>query len=375
VAANVLLVAAAGIAGVGPFVGKMGALPKRPHEAPISLWLGPVALAALGLLFGLLPVLAEPLLAAASAAVFGGPVTFGLALWHGFNAVLALSVVTLVAGAGAYGVRVALRQAATRADLGPRWGPARGYALVLVGLDWLARRLTRLLQNGSLHHYLVTVVVATVGLVVAALTYRGPLLRSIDWPDVAPYEASLAALILLAALVAVLTSSRLGAVAALGLVGYGVTLIYLQFGAPDLAMTQVLIETLTVILFVLVVYFLPRFARLSARRTRARDALIALAAGGLMTTLVLIASGIRFDPVIPDYYAAQSYLAGHGRNVVNVILVDFRALDTLGEITVLSLAALGVYALLKLRPAQERAAKATESRNRDGAGTEARWDR
>jgi multicomponent Na+:H+ antiporter subunit A len=272
--------------------------------------------------------------------------------------VLVLSALTLAAGAGAYGVRGTLRRAAAGADLGPRLGPARGYELALAGLHGLARGLTRRLQNGSLHHYLVTIVVTAVGLVAIALTYRGPLLGALRWPDVAPYEAILAALILLAALVAVLTTSRLGAVVALGLVGYGVALIYLLFGAPDLAMTQVLIETLTVILFVLVVSFLPRFSILSGARARIRDALIALAAGGLMTTLVLVASGIRFDPAIPDFYANQSVPGGHGRNIVNVILVDFRALDTLGEITVLSLAALGVYALLKLRPAEDRAARA-----------------
>jgi multicomponent Na+:H+ antiporter subunit A len=376
VVASILLVAAAGSVGVGPFTGPLRPSPKgdaspgRPHEAPVSLWLGPVILAAAGLLVGLLPALVDPLLDAAATAVLGRPVPVVLALWHGFNAVLALSVLTLAGGALAYARRGALRRAAAWADLGPRWGPARGYALGLAGLHALARGLTRRLQNGSLHHYLATIVVAMVGLEGVALAYRGPLLGAWRWPDATVYEVGLAALILLAALVAVFTTSRLGAVVALGVVGYGVTLIYLLFGAPDLAMTQVLIETLTVILFVLVVSFLPRFTVLSGARARIGDALVALAGGGLMTTLVLIASGIRFDPAIPDFYAEQSLPGGHGRNVVNVILVDFRGLDTLGEITVLSLAALGVYGLLKLRPPQDRPDKDRPARTSLGGRTE-----
>jgi multicomponent Na+:H+ antiporter subunit A len=115
-------------------------------------------------------------------------------------------------------------------------------------------------------------------------------------------------------------------------------------------MTQVLIETLTVILFVLVLYHLPRFAILSSRRTRIRDTLIAGTAGALMSALTLAAFAVRNEVPLSDFFGATSYPDAHGRNVVNVILVDFRALDTLGEITVLALAALGIYALLRLRP-------------------------
>jgi multicomponent Na+:H+ antiporter subunit A len=156
-------------------------------------------------------------------------------------------------------------------------------------------------------------------------------------------------LILLAALAAALSGSRLAAVAALGVVGYGVALLYVIFGAPDLAMTQLSIETLTVILLVLVLYHLPRFAAQSSRGARTRDTVVAVAVGGLMATLVWLAGAVQFQPPISPYFADKSVPEAHGRNVVNVILVDFRALDTLGEITVLALAGLGVYALLKGR--------------------------
>jgi multicomponent Na+:H+ antiporter subunit A len=164
----------------------------------------------------------------------------------------------------------------------------------------------------------------------------------------------LAALILLACPVATFTSSRLGAVTALGVVGYSIALLFILFGAPDLAMTQFLIETLMVILFVLVFYFLPRFTILSSARERWRDAVVALLAGALMTAITLVATDVTFYPPISRYFAEQSVPAAHGRNIVNVILVDFRALDTLGEITVLGVAGVGVFALLKLKAAKER---------------------
>jgi multicomponent Na+:H+ antiporter subunit A len=173
-------------------------------------------------------------------------------------------------------------------------------------------------------------------------------------PDVRIYELLIAGVILVATIVVTQAQSRLAAVAALGTIGYGIALLYIFFGAPDLAMTQFAIETLTVLLFVLVIYRLPRFASISSRAARARDAIIAIGAGAMMTLLVLI---VTADPQqttgLTSYFAENSVTLAKGRNIVNVILVDFRALDTLGEIVVLAVAAAGVYSLLKLRPARE----------------------
>jgi multicomponent Na+:H+ antiporter subunit A len=119
-------------------------------------------------------------------------------------------------------------------------------------------------------------------------------------------------------------------------------------------MTQILIETVTLILLVLILYHLPKFSELSGRAARTRDALIALAAGGLMTVLILVANSAEHFPPISEFFIENSVPLAHGRNIVNAILVDFRGLDTFGEITVLSLAAIGVYALLKLRKQSEK---------------------
>jgi len=136
----------------------------------------------------------------------------------------------------------------------------------------------------------------------------------------------------------------------MGMVGYGMAMLFTFFGAPDLAMTQLVIETLTVILMALAFYHLPSFQHGSSMRTRSADLAIAIGGGVVVTLLVLAALDVQTPTPVSDYYLEHSYQHAHGRNIVNVILVDFRALDTLGEITVLTIAALGATALLKLRP-------------------------
>jgi multicomponent Na+:H+ antiporter subunit A len=175
------------------------------------------------------------------------------------------------------------------------------------------------------------------------------------WPsndlNLHPGELGIAVLIVLATLMAVRSRSLLGAVAALGAVGYSVAMIYLTYGAPDLAMTQFLIETLTVILFVLVFYRLPQFKDVGSRRARFGSACVALLGGGLITALVLMTAGIQLHHPISGYFMDAAVSGAHGRNLVNIILVDFRGLDTLGETTVLGIAAIGVYAVIKLKKA------------------------
>lgn len=324
--------------------------PKEEHKVgkiPRSLWLAPALLSGLSLLFGLVPrVVSGMLVGPAVSTALGNDTEVHLGLWHGFSLPLFLSVATLWAGIGLYAFRRSVRALGR-----PRWpwGPARLYVAALDGLLRLARGQTRLLQSGYLRYYLTIVVLFTAGLAGYTLVSR----RGLHWPadivSVRFYEAGLAVLILVAAIYATISPSRLGAVAALGAAGYGVALLYLLFGAPDLAVTQFLIDSLTVILFVLVLYHLPHFARLSSRRARLRDIAVGLLAGVVMALLVISAVGVHLQPSISAYFAENALLKAHGRNVVNVILVDFRGLDTLGEITVLATAGIGVYALLKLR--------------------------
>ncbi len=349
VLAGLFFVFVAGAVGVAPFWGKPKQTPKSAHEAPFSMWFAPMTLAGLSLLIGIFPVpVSGFLVSPAVSAAIGEATTVKLKLWHGVNTAFILSMSTLLIGAGLFAVRDSIRRGLSK--LTWRWGPSFFYERSLDGLNTLARGQTRFLQNGYLRFYLFTVVFAGTGLAGFTLFARD----GFHWPekvlDIRFYEAMLAVLILCGAFFATISRSRLGAVASLGVAGYGVSLIYLLFGAPDLAMTQFLIESLTVILFVLAFYHLPQFTQLSSRRTRLRDIFIALLAGGVMTTLVLSAVGIQLHDSISPYFAQNALPLAHGRNIVNVILVDFRGIDTLGEITVLSIAAVGVYALLKLNP-------------------------
>ncbi|MBN2119228.1 MAG: putative monovalent cation/H+ antiporter subunit A [Anaerolineales bacterium] len=347
VLAGLSFVFVAGVVGVGPFWGKQKQTPKSPHEAPLSMWLGPAILAGLSLLLGIFPnSISRFLISPAASGAIGESTSVKLALWHGVNPAFVLSVATILIGAGLFAARHPIRSGLSR--FAWRWGPSFFYDRSLDALNALARGQTRLLQSGYLRFYLFAIILTVTGLAGFTLFTRGGLPVPVAVSEVRFYEAALALLILLAAFVATVSWSRLGAVAALGVAGYGVALIYLLFGAPDLAMTQFLIESLTVILFVLAFYHLPHFAQLSSRTARVRDGLIALLAGGLMTSLVLSAVDAQLHPSISGYFVENALPLAHGRNIVNVILVDFRGIDTMGEITVLGIAAIGVYALLKL---------------------------
>jgi multicomponent Na+:H+ antiporter subunit A len=258
-----------------------------------------------------------------------------------------LSILTLLAGAILFLIQKPLRSALAWAAA--PYGMDSLYRAVLSGLNALARGQTRILQNGYLRVYLLAIMVTTVGLAGFTMIWQEGFHLPETVTPPAFWEIALGILILAAAFTAIRSRSRLGAVAALGVTGYSVALIFLMFGAPDLAMTQFAIETLTVVLFVLVIYRLPAFRPISKAGTRLRDAAIALTMGGIMTTLVLIiTSEATFNSILTPFFAENSYVLAKGHNVVNVILVDFRGFDTMGEITVLSIAAIGVYALLKL---------------------------
>ena len=347
---STVFVAAAGIIAIRPFFGKKSETLERAHEAPPRLCLPPMLLAGLGILFGIMPSLVEgPLVRAAVQAIVRESVNFDLALWHGFNLPLALSALSLACGAALYAARRHAHDAAVRLQVTLAWGPQHWYNHLLAGMNRVAQRQTQFLQNGYLRFYLLIIVAATVALAVTKLfSAIGAIDVTSDF-DVRFYEWIVAGLIPAGALTAIMSRSRLGAVAALGVVGYSVGFIFVLFSAPDLAMTQFMVETLTVILFVLVFYHLPRFTAFSTRMELLRDTVTALAFGALITIIVSIGAGIQLYPKISDYFIENSLPLAHGRNVVNAVLVDFRGFDTFGEITVLAVAAVGVYALLKQR--------------------------
>jgi multicomponent Na+:H+ antiporter subunit A len=362
----VLLTALAGQTAVAwlllrPFVGRQPAPHLHPHAPGWSLLTGPALLGSAALTLGLLVGSLAPMVGAVLASLQPTPVSpVKLSLWHGWTPALGLSVLVLGTGAALAAAWPALTRLgdrlATTEPLGDRptalaaWGTERWYQETLAVATRLAEQQTRALQNGYLRVYVSVIVLTAVTLAAVTVLRRGddllqrmPPLRT---TQVDLVDAALSVIILVSALVALRATERLAAIAALGALGFSLALLYARFGAPDLAITQVLVDTLTVVLLVFAFYRLPRYARLSTTSARIRDACIAVLFGLTMSTFALLAIGFRAPERISSYFNQQSYLAAHGRNVVNVILVDFRAFDTLGEITVLGLAALGVAALL-----------------------------
>jgi multicomponent Na+:H+ antiporter subunit A len=352
---GIAFVAVAGVMATLPFLGASKSTPKHAHEAPVSMWLGPMCLGVTDLMLGLmLGSRVEEFLTRAAQAIAGPGAALEVELWHPPQTALLLSGLSWTAGAAIVWKFGAIRGAFSRAAEAMRWGPSEAYEAAVAGMNWFARLQTRILQSGSLRYYFVIIVATTAGLAGYVLWLGGGFVRPTVAGPIRIYEAGVAALILTAAIVAARLRSRLAAITSLGVVGYGVALIYVLYGAPDLAMTQFLVETLTVILLLLVFYHLPHFALFSTRVGHARDVAVSLAAGALITALVLTATAQeRFGP-LTAYFAENSLSQGHGRNIVNVILVDFRGLDTMGEITVLAVAGVGIYALLKLRLPERR---------------------
>src|SRR4030095_11678304 len=225
-------------------------------------------------------------------------------------------------------------------------GTERLYTRSLAGLDAISRWAAPALQSASLRSYVLTVVLTGVAFVATGLATGGLLPTLRRWTPIEPHEGVVAVLIVADALLAAFARSNMIAALSLGAVGYGVALIYALFGAPDLAMTQFAVETLTVVIFVLVFYQLGGFGDLSSRKGKARDALVSAVAGTVIATLVLFIGASGTTSRLSPYFVDAAPTLAHGRNVVNVILVDFRGFDTLGEITVLVTVAIGVRALL-----------------------------
>ncbi|MCC5811392.1 MAG: putative monovalent cation/H+ antiporter subunit A [Ectothiorhodospiraceae bacterium] len=346
----IMIVAMAAVFALRPFIGDLKETPKKPHEAPLSMLIGPVVLASLSLIFGLVGFLpAAALVAPAVESVYGAPIDFDLYLWHGINLPLMLSVLAVALGLLLFWKWNAVLAVFSRMTFIDRFGPERGYEKLMDGLVWLAAWQTRLLQNGYMRNYLITIVLTTVALTGWTLFVHAGSPMPLGDISFSLHEIVVAGLVVMGAIVASVTSSRLGAVATLGMVGFGIALIYVFFSAPDLGTTQIMVETLTVILLVLVLFRLPSFQKLSSTASRMRDAVVAVSLGGLMTLLILAVNAVEVTEPISDQLVAWSYPEAHGRNIVNVILVDFRALDTLGEIFVVGLAAIGVYAMIRLR--------------------------
>jgi multicomponent Na+:H+ antiporter subunit A len=332
------------------FVGPYRCNRPHVHEAPVWMILPPALLALLVVLFGVFPwaaTLATPIVALAAPAL--GFDAEALYLWHGFTPALTWSFVTWGAGVLLYGLRgpfVRLQRALT-----PAWNANTLYYAALGVLERAARFATQRTQNASFATQLrlLWLPVALVG-VWFALRALGAYLPEGITP--VPLEFLAAALLVLAGSYGVvIANTRLAALIFSGLAGLSLVALFVMLRAPDLALTQLLIETVTVILFLSVFRYLPKLTRY--RREARHVAFDVLLSGsvGLAVFGALLAVQTPIAARIQDFFLERSKTEGGGYNVVNVILVDFRGYDTLGEITVLAIVGVSVYALLKVKTA------------------------
>jgi len=312
----------------------------------------PLTLVSLGLLFGFAPTLVDPLLGAAAQAIAPGfdaaTVNAAYEWWHVVEAMLG----ALLLGGAILFFWARLGRLLDHARPLHRFGPEAWYRFVLDQLPHLAAWQTRRLQHGRLPHYLLLVVGGTTLGVAGLLLVARP---DWHWPAAAtltlPVLAA-CALISAGALAAMFVRDHLVLLLVSGLVGYGSAILFLFTGAPDLAFTQFAVETVFVVVAAAVLRKVRRMPGVQHPAPAAGGAPlargVAIAFGALMAALLLLAAGLPFDPSVGEFFAAQSLPAAHGRNVVNIILVDFRALDTLGEIAVLAFALLAALPLLGL---------------------------
>lgn len=356
-AANALMFAVAGIVALRPFWRRRpeDATPAPPHEAPWQMLAGPVLLGLAGLAFGLAPWLIQDRAIGPIVAGFLGAASEAreLKLWAGVNLPLYLSFATFGIGLALCLAYRPIRAALERADAAsPSFD--RGWDAFLGGLTAFAAWQTRIVQPGRLRAYLFTTfAVAALGIGGTAL-WQGVELAPVSLEGVRPKSVAILALIVAGTLLTSFTSSRIAAVAGLGVVGIGVALLFILFSAPDVAITQLLVEVLIVVLVSVAMLRLPYLDAHTRSTPRPWDAALAIAMGAAVSAVTLAVLATPMDRRLTEFFEAASWPEAYGRNIVNVILVDFRALDTFGEIAVVAVAALAAYALLRTTTAAQR---------------------
>lgn len=329
---------------------KPDVLPNKAHEASILMNISPAILAGLAILIGLFPsIVSAPLVEPAVKSIANtNEVSASFHLWHGFTPALIATLVIYVVGA------VLILTA-------KRWVPIlRGIPNALTLNHWYnqtgrytpyyATQITRTYMTGFNRNNLVIIFFMMIVLTFVTLIFVP---FTVDFMKVSPirlYEFVSVITITIAAIMIIFARSRLFSIIMLSAVGYSMAIFFIFFNAPDLALTQFVVETISTALFLLCFYHLPNMSRYNESvRYRVVNMIISIGVGAVVIVLGLIAYGNRHFESISEFYKAHVYDLAEGKNMVNVILVDFRGTDTLFESSVLGIAGMGIYTLIKLR--------------------------
>ena len=353
VVGNALMLVIAFSVALKPFLGEMedSLTLKQVHEAPILLWIGPAILAICGLIVAIFPSITGSLIIQPmTSSILGVPWTAELHLFPTYIGMpLILSIITIAIGVYGFLKFDKLQELVNLIFAKINWGPDQGFDQMIRGIVRFSAMVTNFVQFGAMKGYI------TITLIVLVATLFIPMYIFVEWPSfpiIPEFEFHEWAVFTLAilGLVAILTaSSGLIAIISLGIQGFMVALIFMLFGAPDLSFTQFMVETLSVVILALVMTKLnlkPRECR--SKIQKLFDGTIAISGGTALGLILIAATQVPFNSELPDFFEKYSSYLAHGKNVVNVILVDFRGVDTLGEIAVVLISGLAIIALMRI---------------------------
>jgi len=337
----------------GTFGGKtqFDKLPVKPHEAPIGMLASPIILVLGVILIGLFPSAVNgTFIAHAAEAVYGEEVVKDIEFWHGWDAP-AFQMSLVVVGIGTVLTATRTRWNKVYRFLPGKLSVNKVYDGIMDKLDTYSRKITTFYMTGSLRLYMAiilsTIVIVTVSFMLATGGF------TIDFGNLASVtiiDLAVALVITAAAIGTIFAKKNVAAILIAGVAGYGVSLLFVIYRAPDLALTQLVVETVSVALFLLCFYHLPDLKKQhEPLHTKTTNTIVSVGFGAMMTLIGISAHSSDWFGTISDYFVETSKPLGGGNNIVNVILVDMRGLDTLFEITVLGIAVLAIYTLIKLK--------------------------
>ena len=333
-------------------------LPKKPHEAPIGMLVSPMLLAAFVLVIFWIPNIVadyfiKPAVMALQPFLYKSPndVLIEVHAWHGsITTELWMTIGVVIIGILLF---MSLAKWQKAYALWPRPLTLNNLYDVMMYyvLEEMIENFSNLYMTNSIRRYLMYMFAAITTIVISTLFIQDAFV--VSWDNASPiaiYDVTLIVVLVIGTLTALFAKSRLTSIIGLGAVGYTVALFFVIFNAPDLALTQLVIETISVALFLLAFYHLPKFGRVEERmRFQLGRAAIAVAVGAMVTLVALSAHSQKLVESISSYYKETVYTLAGGGNIVNVILVDYRGFDTLFEITVLGIAGMGIFGMIKLR--------------------------
>ncbi|KGR78142.1 Na+/H+ antiporter subunit A [Ureibacillus manganicus] len=341
------------------FTGKLNVdqLPTKPHEAPIGMLISPVLLAGLVVTIFFIPnivtdTFVKPAVVAIQPFLYSSPydVNIHVSAWHGPTTELYMTIGIVVVGLLLF-LTLSKWQKLYSA-LPERFTLNRLYDFTINELlgSWMTR-FSKLYMTGSIRKYLAYMFTAIPVIVIGTLIVKNAFAFKFEGSSpIHLYEIILILVLVIGTITTVFARSRITSIIALGAVGYTVSLFFVIFNAPDLALTQLVIETISVALFLMAFYHLPKFSKVEERtRFKFGRAFVSIAVGIMVTLVALSSHSQKFIESISSYYKETVYSEAGGGNIVNVILVDYRGFDTLFEIAVLAIAGISIFAMIKLR--------------------------